>query len=149
MHKGMGRRAPRAVARRKLLPGAIVAGAVPALVAGQALLAGAANAAPAAASAAAASAPLTSSLAAQLSKNVNQHVIVIMKSQLEQPHVGSRAAAQRASAVTASQKPLMSELSKVHATHVKQYELINSFAATVSSGEEARLKANSAVAEVV
>ena len=45
MHKGMGRRAPRAVARRKLLTAAIVAGAVPALVAGQALLAGAANAA--------------------------------------------------------------------------------------------------------
>lgn len=152
MHKGMGRRAPRAVARRKLLTAAIVAGAVPALVAGQALLAGAASAAPAAAAAAASAqltAPLTSSLAAQLSKNVNQHVIVIMKSQLAQQHVGSHAEAQRASAVTASQKPLMSELSKVHATHVKQYELINSFAATVSSGEEARLKANSAVAEVI
>ncbi len=48
-----------------------------------------------------------------------------------------------------SQKPLMSELSQVHATHVKQYALINSFAATVSSGEESRLKANSAVAEVI
>ena len=37
MHKGMGRRVPRAVARRKLLTAAIVAGAVPALVAGQAV----------------------------------------------------------------------------------------------------------------
>jgi Peptidase inhibitor I9 len=153
MHEGKARRVPRAIARRRLLTAAIAGGAVPALIGGQVLLAGAASAAPTAAAAAAAAAqltaPLTPSLAGQLSRNVNQHVIVIMKSQLAQQHVGSHAAAQRASAVTASQKPLMSELSKVHATHVKQYELINSFAATVSSGEEARLKANSAVAEVV
>ena len=43
----------------------------------------------------------------------------------------------------------MSELSQVHATHVKAYRLINSFAATVSPGEAARLKANPAVAEVI
>jgi hypothetical protein len=116
-------------------------------------LAGAASAAPAATSAAAASAqltaPLTPSLATQLSKNVNQHVIVIMKSQLAQQHVGSHAAAVRGADIDASQKSVMTELSTVHATHVKRYQLINSIAATISSGEEARLKANSSISEVI
>ena len=43
----------------------------------------------------------------------------------------------------------MTELRDVHATHVKQYTLINSFAATVSKGEETRLKANGSVAAVI
>ena len=119
-------------------------GTVPALVAGQALLAGAASAAPVAAGAL--TAPMTSALAAQLSQNVNQHVIVIFKGQLTQQHVGSHAAAVRAASITTAQKPLLTELTQVHATHVKQYQPINSFAATVSAGEEARLKANPAVA---
>ena len=37
----------------------------------------------------------------------------------------------------------------MHATHVKNYSLVNSFAATVSAGEEDRLSANSSVAEVI
>ena len=92
---------------------------------------------------------MTPALAAQLSQNVNQHVIVIMKSQLAAAPVGSQAAAVRAGAIAASQAPLMSELRQVHATRVKSYRLVNSFAATVSAGEAARLKANPAVAEVI
>ncbi len=34
----------------------------------------------------------------------------------------------------------MSELRQVHATHIKHYSLVNAFAATVSAGEEARLR---------
>jgi hypothetical protein len=43
----------------------------------------------------------------------------------------------------------MGELRTVHATHLKPYRLVNSFAATVSAGEESRLKANPQIAEVV
>jgi hypothetical protein len=139
--------APPARARSRAFTFLIAAAAVPALVAGQAVLAGAATAAPAALNVA--TAPMTPALAAQLSQNVNQHVIVIMKGQLAAAPVGSKAATTRAGMIANAQKPLMSELSQVHATHVKAYRLVNSFAATVSKGEESRLKANSAVAEVI
>jgi hypothetical protein len=49
MHKPIERRLPWAHARHKLFTAALAVGAVPALVAGQGLLAGAADAAPAAA----------------------------------------------------------------------------------------------------
>ena len=139
--------ARRAHVRRKTASLVIAAAAVPALVAGQAVAAGGAAAAPAAPGAALA--PMTPALAAQLSTNVSQHVIVIMKSQLAAARVGSSAAAARSDVIAADQAPLMGELRQVHATHVKPYRLVNSFAATVSKGEMARLKANSAVAEVI
>ena len=93
--------------------------------------------------------PMTPALAAQLSQNVNQPVIVIMKSQPGQAPVGSRAASTRATAISSAQAPVMSELTTVHATDVKNYSLVNAFAATVSAGEEDRLSANSSVAEVI
>jgi hypothetical protein len=94
-------------------------------------------------------APLTRSMAARLSKNVNQHVIVILNRQFAAAQVGSRAARVRASMVANAQAPLMSELREVHATHIKAYQLVDSFAATVSKGEVARLKADPAVREVI
>ena len=139
--------APPTRARSRAFTFLVTAAAVPALVAGQAVLAGSATAAPAALNVA--TAPMTSALAAQLSTNVNQHVIVIMKSQLAAAPEGSQANATRSSRIASFQKPLMSELSQVHATHIKAYRLVNSFAATVSKGEETRLKANSSVAEVI
>jgi hypothetical protein len=80
---------------------------------------------------------------------VNQRVIVIMKSQPAAAPVGSSAAAVRAGGIARQQAPLLSELRAVHATDVRSYSLVNSFAATVSAGEAARLKANPAVAEVI
>jgi hypothetical protein len=93
--------------------------------------------------------PMTPALAAALSVNVNQHVIVLMKTQPAQDRVGSSAATTRASAIHTAQRPFMTELTQVHAAHVKPYTLVNAFAATVSAGEEERLSANSSVAEVI
>jgi hypothetical protein len=125
----------------------IAAASVPALVAGQSVVAAAATAAPATPNVALA--PMTSAQAAQLSQNVNQHVIVFMKSQPVAAPEGSHAATVRAGTIVRQQAPFMSELREVHASHVKSYTLVNSFAATISAGEEARLKANSSVAEVI
>jgi peptidase inhibitor I9 len=130
--------------RRGFLSVFAVTAAASALVAGQSV---AAVAAPAAGSAL--FGPLTSALATQLSQNVNRPVIVLLKSQQAQAPVGTSAARQRAATVNASQASLMSELGQVHAAHVRQYQLVNSFAATVSAGEEQRLAANPQVAEVI
>jgi hypothetical protein len=147
------RMAPRvrpAVGKRKPLRFIAAAAAIPALVAGQSVAAMAAPAAQAAVVAqSAATQPMTPALAAQLSQNANQHVIVIMKSQPAAAQMGSAAATARASQIASMQKPLMAELGQVHAQHVMPYRLVNSFAATVSAGEAARLKANSSVAEVI
>jgi hypothetical protein len=120
---------------------------VPALVLGQSVVAGPATAAPAARNVALQ--PMTPALAAQLSQHVNQHVIVILKSQPAAAPVGSNAATVRASAIARQQAPFISELREVRATSVKSYRLVNSFAATVSAGEQTRLKANPSVAEVI
>ncbi len=93
--------------------------------------------------------PMTAALASRLSRNVDQHVIVILKSQLAPAHVGSRAARLRSEATATYQAPIMSELREVDATHIKSYRLVDSLAATVSAGEVAWLKADPAVAEVI
>jgi Subtilase family len=150
MQRRMARRARPALGKRRTLALLAAAAAVPALVAAQSVAALAAPATPAAVTAPnAATQPMTPALAAQLSTDVSQHVIVVMRSQPAAAQVGSHAAAVRAGQIASAQKPLMTELNQVHATHVKAYSLVNSFAATVSAGEETRLKANSSVAEVV
>lgn len=101
------------------------------------------------ASTASTQAALTPALISQLSQNVTQHVIVVFKSQPAPAQVGSPVAAQQASVVQSTQAPVLRELSQVHATQVTSYQVVNSLAATVSAAEEARLAANSAVAEVV
>ncbi|MGH9476438.1 MAG: S8 family serine peptidase [Terriglobales bacterium] len=79
---------------------------------------------------------LTDAMAAQLSQNVNRQVIVLMA------HSDTGVAAMN------DQAPLMSELNRVKARHVRQFRMVNAVAATVSSGELERLRSNPAVAEV-
>jgi hypothetical protein len=148
MHARMTRRMQRVLARRKVWTAAVAVAAVPAMAIVPAAMAGSAVAAPVAATSSP-TAPMTSALAAQLSKNANKSVIVILKSQLAQKAVGSSAESKRGQATLAAQKPLMTELGLVHATHVRQFRTVDSLAATVSAGEEARLAANPAVAEVI
>ncbi len=148
----MQRRMPRVArptrARTRFLS-LLVAASVPVLVASQAVVAAGSPAAASTQAVGAAQQPLTPALAAQLSKNVSQHVVVIMKHQFAAVHVGSNAAVSRAGAVSSAQAPLVAELHQVHATRLKTYRLVNALAATVSAGEVARLKANRSVAEVI
>jgi hypothetical protein len=83
-------------------------------------------------------APLTQEAAARLSQNVSRPVIVIMKNR---QFKGDDAANDQA--------PVMRELNQVAARNIKSYRLVNSFAATVSDGELARLQANPAVDRVI
>jgi hypothetical protein len=92
---------------------------------------------------------MTAALAAQLSKNVNDRVIVIMKSQPKALQPGTRASALRSDAIASTQAPMLAELRTVHATHIKAYQLVDAMAATVSRAEAARLKATPGVAKVI
>jgi Subtilase family len=152
MHVRAAGRAPKAWARSRSRS-IVIAAAASALVGSQFVAAVAATAGPAAGSPAQAPltplTPLTPAAAAELSQNVTQPVIVIMKSQPSPAPMGSQAAVTRAAQIAFVQAPLMTELGAVHATHIKPYRLVNSFAATVSPGEEARLSANPAVAAVI
>ena len=123
------------------------AATVPVLILGQSVAASAATTATASPSAALQ--PMTPALAAQLSQNVTDHVIVLMKSQPAVVRAGTMAAANRSAAIAGQQAPMMSELKQVHATHVKSYRLVNAFAATVSKAEAARLRSQPGVKEVI
>ncbi len=141
---------PRARFRTRNISLGLAAASSFALVLSQSVAATAAPAAPVAPAAlAGVQQPMTAALAAQLSQNVSQHVIVIMKSQLTAAPVGSKAQTARSAVISSAQAPMMSELRAVHATHIQSYQLVNALSAVVSKGEMARLKANSAVKEVI
>jgi hypothetical protein len=93
--------------------------------------------------------PLSAPLAAQLSQNANQPVIVVLKDQFGAAAAGTTAAGARSAAVSASQTSLLSQLSQLHASSVKQFTLVNAVSATVSALEAQRLAASPAVAEVI
>jgi Subtilase family len=137
---------PAAQTRRRtgsaLLVGASAAGLVIAQAAS-------AVAAPVTGQSAAGQQPLSAAAAAQLSRNVSQRVIVFLKDQPAMAPVRSAAMSSRSAAIASSQRSMMSELTQVHATHVTGYRLVNAVSATVSAGEEARLRANPAVSRVI
>jgi hypothetical protein len=93
-------------------------------------------------------AQMSKDLAAQLSQNADQHVIIIMRSQHAPVHKDSAEAAARSAAIDADQAPLMGEPRQVSASNIKNYHLVSAIAATVSKAELERLQANPAVAAV-
>jgi len=92
---------------------------------------------------------MSAALAAKLSRHVNQRVIVILKNQFAPALVGSHAAEARVATIEAEQAPMIRELREVRATHIESFQLLNSFAATVSKDERQRLAENPAVKEVI
>ena len=93
--------------------------------------------------------PLTSALAARLSQNVDDPVIVILKGQSSQAPADSLAARAASAVVAASRTSLVDELVRVRAIDIKGFTLVNSVAATVSPLEAQRLATDPAVARVV
>jgi hypothetical protein len=93
--------------------------------------------------------PLTSSEANALSTGVTQKVIVLFKDQVSQYSASRSSVAARRHAEDADTQAVRTELTKTKARNVRSYTTINALAATVSSGEEARLAADPSVAEVV
>jgi len=83
------------------------------------------------------------------SQNVDRHVIIIMRGQLRPDRAGSAAAAARADAIAAVQAPLVARLRRMHATHIRRFQLVNAVAATVSPADETLLAADPAVKEVI
>jgi Peptidase inhibitor I9 len=92
---------------------------------------------------------LTSSAATALGTNVTNRVIVVLRNQEPSLPATSALEPRRQQAIDAVQAPILSELSATHAHINHRYSLINALAATVSPAEEAQLKANPAVAQVV
>src|ERR687886_2499062 len=85
----------------------------------------------------------------RLSKNADQRVIVILRDQYHGLTDQGTTRAARAAAIATAQSPILGELAQLHAPGVHAYRLINAVAATVSTAEVQRLKANALVQAVV
>jgi subtilisin family serine protease len=92
---------------------------------------------------------LSAAQVGQLSANATHRSIIIFKNQLSSVPATRPDAQLRVSDVHAAQSGVMSELTQVHAAHLKSYQLINAISATISTAEMTRLKANPAIAAVV
>ena len=92
----------------------------------------------------------TSGLAKRpLAARSTRPVIVLLRAQFHAALTGSHEAIVRADQIKAEQQPLLDQLRASHALDIRVYSLVNSFAATVSAAERARLAANPAVARVI
>ena len=93
--------------------------------------------------------PLTPALAQQLSRNVTDKVIIVLRNQINGLPDTPANSGRRKADVMAIQRGVMSELTATHARNVRSISLVNAVAATVSPGEAKRLAHNTAVAEVI
>src|SRR5262245_34269379 len=79
--------------------------------------------------------PLTSALARQLSRNVADKVIIVLRNQFRGLPDTPANSARREADVRTAQHGVLAELAATHARHVKSISLVNAVAATVSPGE--------------
>jgi Peptidase inhibitor I9 len=94
--------------------------------------------------------PASASMAAQpAAAAATLPVIVFLKSQLAAAPAGTAAAGARMAVASADQAPLISAAAGLGAKNVRQYQLVNSFAATVSPQALTGLAASPDVAEVI
>jgi subtilisin family serine protease len=92
---------------------------------------------------------LTAAQVRQLSADAKVRSIIIFKNQLSTLPARGRTASMRAAAARAAQAGVLAELTKVHASHVRGYNIIDAISATVSAAEAKRLASNPAVRAVV
>ena len=94
--------------------------------------------------------PLTKAQIIKLAGGAQQHVIVILKNQFSA--LSGRARhdlVSRNAAIAAAQRPVISELHVVRASHVLGFRIINAIRATVSSAEAAHLRGEPDIRAVV
>ncbi len=91
----------------------------------------------------------TSAAAQQPATSATLPVIVILRSQLPAAPAGTAASSRRMAESSADQAPLISAAAELGAKNIRQYQLVNSFAATVSPQALTELAANPNVAEVI
>jgi alpha-ketoglutarate-dependent taurine dioxygenase len=104
---------------RRAIIAALIAPLIAAMSIGTALGSAAISAAAKSPSRHGTAAKLSPALKRELSRTANQHVIVILKSQMRAARVGSRTAAARVAAIRAAQAPVVRQLKSVRAQHIK------------------------------
>jgi subtilisin family serine protease len=92
---------------------------------------------------------LTAAQIRRLSAGAQKRTIIIFRNQLTNLPARRRTVKARASAVVASQASVRAELTRVHASHVHSFQIINAISASVTSAEAKHLQANPAVRAVV
>jgi hypothetical protein len=92
---------------------------------------------------------LTAAQVRRLAAHATDRSIVIFKSQFSGLPARGATMQPRISDADAAQAPVLAELARLHAPHVQGFHIINAIAATISSAEAARLRANPAVRAVV
>ncbi len=92
---------------------------------------------------------LTAAQIRRLSAGAKKRTIIIFKNQLSGLPARGHTAKARASAASASQAAVRTDLARVHATHVHGFQIINAISASVTSAEAQHLRANPSVRAVV
>jgi hypothetical protein len=85
----------------------------------------------------------------RLSADATHRSIIVFKNQLASLPAKGATAKQRIRAAGADQAGVRSELTTLHAGHVKSFQIINAISATISAAEITRLKANPSIGAVV